>query len=111
MSDSGYLFGAHGKTHNLLTKFEGASLIDEVRGSIKELNYVLDERSNTFCFPYGGLDSYNEKILQELSDSGIEFSFCVESKDIESEDIKNRPLSLPRYDCNEFPHGRSRNLR
>jgi peptidoglycan/xylan/chitin deacetylase (PgdA/CDA1 family) len=110
MSRNGFMFGAHGASHNLLTKFQGDEIQAEIGGAIDALNNVLDKRSNTFCYPYGGTDSWNEQILSELKNNYIEFGFCVESRDITLSDLKNRALTLPRYDCNEFPYGKARRL-
>jgi len=111
MSRAGLTFGAHGETHNLLTKFQDSDLKREVSGSIKSINEILDEQSETFCYPYGGSDSWNSQILNELRQQEIRYGFCVESTDIKQSDLRDRPLTLPRYDCNEFPHGQSRTLR
>ncbi|MGP9468256.1 polysaccharide deacetylase family protein [Halomonas sp. TP35] len=107
MVDEGFTFGAHGKSHNLLTKFSKGALTREVTGSVQSLNTVLEKPSNTFCYPYGGPDSWNEQVLSELQLQGITYGFCVDSSDITPIDIKQRPLCLPRYDCNEFPHGKA----
>jgi peptidoglycan/xylan/chitin deacetylase (PgdA/CDA1 family) len=108
MASDGFTFGAHGKSHNLLTKFDSQSLTHEVTGSIKTLNEVLPNPSDTFCYPYGGPDSWNEQVLTELQQQSINYGFCVRSADIAMEDIQKRPLLLPRYDCNEFPYGKAR---
>ncbi len=108
MADDGFTFGAHGKSHNLLTKFSGADLTREVTGSIQMLNGVLAQPSNTFCYPYGGPDSWNDQVLAELQQQTIRYGFCVESAYITAADLQQRSLWLPRYDCNEFPHGKAR---
>jgi peptidoglycan/xylan/chitin deacetylase (PgdA/CDA1 family) len=109
MADAGFTFGAHGASHNLLTKFSNSQLHYEVTGSCQTLNKLLREPAQTFCYPYGGPDSWNENVLEMLRKQKINYGFCVEPKDILSDDLKERPLTLPRYDCNEFPFGQSRN--
>lgn len=108
MEDSGFTFGAHGESHNLLTMFSGAALSAEVTGSVQAMDAVLAQPSETFCYPYGGPDSWNDKVLEELKQQGVSYGFCVESADITVGDLQQRPLWLPRYDCNEFPHGKAR---
>lgn len=108
MANDGFTFGAHGASHNLLTKFKGDTLSHEVTGSVKALNNCLPEQSDTFCYPYGGPDSWNQQVLKELQEQNIRYGFCVESTDITVADIQQRPLLLPRYDCNEFPFGQAR---
>lgn len=111
MADDGFTFGAHGASHNLLTKFKGDTLSNEVTGSVTALNNCLPKRSDTFCYPYGGPDSWNQQVLKELQEQNIRYGFCVESKDITVADIQQRPLLLPRYDCNEFPFGQARSVK
>lgn len=108
MSRDGFLFGAHGESHNLLTKFTSKVLTREVAGSVQAVNAVLDIPSNTFCYPYGGPDSWNDQVLGELDANCIQFGFCVEPQDITYRDLEQRRLCLPRYDCNQFPHGKAR---
>lgn len=107
MSEYGFLFGAHGFSHNLLTKFNDEEILSEVSDPVDFLNKMLPHESNTFCYPYGGTDSWNEPVLEHLRSRNIDFGFCVESNDICIDDLKNRPLTLPRYDCNQFPFGKS----
>ena len=108
MSRAGLAFGAHGATHNLLTKVAQQELTHEVSGSIDEINDVLHHSTETFCYPYGGPDSWNNAILEQLRVKNIRYGFCVEPSDITSLDLQHRPLVLPRYDCNQFPYGKAR---
>lgn len=108
MSDDGFSFGAHGKSHDLLTKFIGDDLRREVSDSVQALNVHLARPSETFCFPYGGPDSWNDCVLTELKTQSIRYGFCVESAVITVADLHRRPLWLPRFDCNEFPYGKAR---
>ena len=106
MDNAGFTFGAHGHSHNLLSKFDRPKeLHQEVTGSIDEINNLLKEPSDTFCYPYGGKNSWNKNVISLLSDTGTKYCFSVEDRDITVEDIKHKPLFLPRYDCNQFPHG------
>jgi peptidoglycan/xylan/chitin deacetylase (PgdA/CDA1 family) len=109
MAEDGFTFGAHGASHNLLTKFSKPQLHNEVTESCQTLNKLLGQPAETFCYPYGGPDSWNDIVLEMLRKQNVKYSFCVEPTDITSSDLQQRPLSLPRYDCNEFPFGKSRN--
>jgi peptidoglycan/xylan/chitin deacetylase (PgdA/CDA1 family) len=108
MAMAGFSFGAHGSSHNLLTKFSGEELEAEVAGSVQLMNQVLPVISDTFCYPFGGVDSWNSEVLDSLQNQKIRYGFVVQSGDISSYDMANRPLCLPRYDCNEFPFGQAR---
>lgn len=107
MVNDGFTFGAHGHSHNLLTKFSDADLKNEVTGSIESLNQIIGASSDTFSYPYGGPDSWNNQVISELIQQKIRYGFCVDSTDIKLDDLKRSPLVLPRYDCNEFSYGKA----
>lgn len=109
MEDYGCVFGGHGQSHNLLTKFNGQRLVDEVVQSVTKLNRILRHGTSiTYCYPYGGVDSYNEHIESILRQTGIRYAFAVDPNIIDEKTLAQRPLHLPRFDCNEFPHGQVR---
>jgi len=103
----GMAIGAHSISHRLLSQLSNAEQEQEVRGSIGTLEQLLGQRVASFCYPYGGDHSFNADTLRLLADAGIDFAFSVEARDIASDDLGKR-LTLPRYDCNVFPHGESR---
>jgi hypothetical protein len=43
-----------------------------------------------------------------MSEHSNLFAFNVEPRDISAGDLSRRPQALPRYDCNQFPHGDAR---
>lgn len=102
----GFTIGSHAHTHNLLANLNDDEQSAECRQSLEILERLVGE-VKTFCFPYGGVNSYNSTTLQILQRSGIVFSFSVESRDIAPEDLTSGRLLLPRYDCNEFEYGRA----
>ena len=69
---------------------------------------MLDKISQTtirsFAYPYGGFHSFNADTEQLLNKHKCRFAFNVESRDINLDDLR-RKQALPRYDCNNFPHG------
>jgi len=62
----------------------------------------------TFCFPYGGSDSFNSESERLLDEAGCSFSFKVEPRNITAEDLTERRQALPRFDCNRFRYGQVR---
>lgn len=104
--DAGMLVGSHSATHSVFSKLDVAAQRKELEDSF----CFLDEATGglavrTFCYPYGGFHSFTAATEQILTELGCRFSFNVESRDISVRDLSNRPQALPRYDCNEFPHG------
>ena len=99
--------GAHSVSHRLLSQLSTEEQEQEVQGSIATLEQLLGQRVTSFCYPYGGDHSFNADTLRLLAAARIDFAFSVEARDIRADDLRRR-LSLPRHDCNVFPHGESR---
>jgi peptidoglycan/xylan/chitin deacetylase (PgdA/CDA1 family) len=98
--------GSHSVTHRLLSKLDAETQMEEIESSFQHLETVLGTLDpKTFCYPYGGKRTYTEDTLRALEDIGCEWAFSVEPRDITTKDLRSEPQQLPRYDCNEFPHG------
>ena len=78
---------------------------DEIQQSFIFLNEQNILTHKTFCHPYGGFHSFNNDTIDILRNEKVEYSFNVESRDIDQNDLIENPHCLPRYDCNEFIHG------
>jgi hypothetical protein len=61
----------------------------------------------TYCHPYGGFHSFDQNTCDLLAQAGVTYAFNVQSRDITAADITTSRYFLPRYDCNEFPHGKA----
>lgn len=105
LSNSGMLIGAHTHTHPLLSKLSKKNQRNEINRSFEELHKICTPPLKTFCYPYGGFHSFDEFTVKHLKDIGTHFSFNVESRNITASDLGKSNQCLPRYDCNEFPHG------
>ncbi|ABB40044.1 polysaccharide deacetylase [Oleidesulfovibrio alaskensis G20] len=106
MDAAGMIVGGHTVTHNLLARLCPAAQREEIGSNIDWLSAVLGRRILWFCFPYGGEISYNEYTLQILEEHGIRYCLSVDSRNVVVDDLE-KPLTLPRYDCMEFPFGKS----
>lgn len=92
----GQSVGSHSHLHNLLADMSYDEQYEQISTSQKILSDVLGEKVDTFCYPYGGVRSYNEETKQILQELGFRIAFAVEKS--ENEDI----FSISRRDCNEF---------
>ncbi|EQD25082.1 MAG: polysaccharide deacetylase family protein [Nitrospirae bacterium] len=63
----GFEIAAHSRTHPDLSSLTGEELWTEVRGSREELEEVLGETVETFCYPYG---FYNDETREAASRAG-----------------------------------------
>ena len=102
LSDMGMIIGSHSVNHNLLSRLSEDEQRNEIRNSQELIEDIIKKRCNFFCFPYGGKDSYNSLTLKILKEFNYNFSFTIQSKDFDKEDLRLMPLELPRFDCIEF---------
>lgn len=109
MYEHGFSFGSHAKTHTLLSNLNETDIKKEVNESVKFINNLLGLTSNSFCYPYGGKQSYTPSVIKCLKSQNVPYAYSVESRDIQSKDLINK-FELPRYDCNEFPYGQVRTV-
>lgn len=110
MHNKGMIIGSHTVNHKVMSRLSEIEQKHEINNSFEYLNNLLNGLYHkTYCHPYGGFHSFNNKTEEILSKSGCLYSFNVENRDIESFDIKSRPHALPRYDCNFFKYGQVRN--
>jgi peptidoglycan/xylan/chitin deacetylase (PgdA/CDA1 family) len=106
MSDAGMIVGGHTVTHPVLSKLDADQQRSEIRDSFAFLDDAVDGLpERTFCYPYGGSFSFTDETVSILEDTACEWSFMVHQADITRSNIDTHTHSLPRYDCNEFPHG------
>lgn len=111
MHGAGMMLGSHTVTHPVMSKL---SLVDQEKEIVE--SFLLLERMvgaaemRTFCYPHGGFHTFTPETEGLLEGVGCHFSFNVELRDINIEDIQNRKQALPRYDCNQFPYGACRGM-
>jgi peptidoglycan/xylan/chitin deacetylase (PgdA/CDA1 family) len=106
LADAGMVVGSHTISHPVLANRPVAQQEREIVDSFAHLEETLDGLgTRTFCYPYGGFHTFTDETVAILEDTGSAFSFNVESRDIAESDLEESPQALPRYDCNEFPHG------
>ncbi len=65
---AGMEVGAHTRTHPHLTALGPDALQAEVRGSRADLEQLLGEAIDQFCYPYGDLD---DRVLAAVADAGF----------------------------------------
>jgi peptidoglycan/xylan/chitin deacetylase (PgdA/CDA1 family) len=107
MHDNGMIIGNHSKTHPVFSKLNEAEQREEITSSFDYLSELLGEfKYKTFCYPYGGFHSFNNKTVEILNENKCQFSFNVESRSITAQDLIHEKQKLPRFDCNEFEYGK-----
>ena len=102
LSSLGMVIGSHTNSHTLLSRISYIDQFKELNESKIFLEKIINKNVETFCYPYGGKDSYNSNTLKILKKLKYKLAYSVEYRDISSNDIQNNPYELPRYDCNLF---------
>lgn len=107
MQLGGNVIGSHTVSHPVMSKLSKFEQNKEIEHSFSflESNFQLSLR--TYCHPYGGFHTFNEKTIKSLLENEVSFSFNVESRDICDDDLTSSIQFLPRYNCNEFPYGKA----
>jgi peptidoglycan/xylan/chitin deacetylase (PgdA/CDA1 family) len=105
MASNNMLIGSHTSTHPVMSRLSAREQSVEIESSFNFLSSVCQLPLRTYCHPYGGFHSFNEDTIRLLSDFGVDFSFNVESREINSEDRRQSIQFLPRFDCNQFQFG------
>ena len=102
LSSLGMIIGSHSESHTLLSRLKYNKQFSEINNSKVFLEKIINKNIDIFCYPYGGKISYNFHTLRVLKKLKFKLAYSVEARDITSDDVKNRPYELPRYDCNLF---------
>ena len=106
MYNAGNIIGSHTVNHPVMSKLSKEQQNVEINESFKFLESLGCNTIKTYCHPYGGFHSFNKDTIEILNKNNVNFSFNVESRDIIMSDIFQSNHHLPRYDCNEFQHGK-----
>jgi hypothetical protein len=89
----------------VLSTLDDAAQREDIALSVSTLHEMTGSSVDTFCYPFGGFHTFSRSTEQALAETGIRYAFNVEPRDISVADLVDRPLALPRYDCNAFPFG------
>ena len=99
MISSGMYFGSHGAKHYWLNKEDEASQETDILRSLSFLEGIgAPTKDWIMCFPYG---AYDDTTLDLLRRHNCAVGITVKS-DLATLDAAD-PLTLPRYDTNDFP--------
>lgn len=98
----GFEIGSHGISHTLLSRLDLEKQKNEVIHSKNFLENLLNKKINSFCYPYGTKNSYDQTTLDLLKENGFKNAVSVESRDFLINDFIDNIYEIPRYDCNEI---------
>ena len=102
MKSIGMIIGCHSNSHILLSRLNYQKQFLEINTSKLFLQDIIKKEINIFCYPYGGIKSYNTTTLSILKKLKFKQAYCVKNKDISNLMIQKKKFELPRYDCNQY---------
>jgi len=108
MLSEGMMIGSHSINHRPMNSLTLEDQESEISHSFSWLESNFGSiYPRTFCYPYGGFDTFSLGTEKLLTQYQVSCSFSVEPRGITQMDINSRPHALPRFDCNELPFGKS----
>ncbi len=107
MHKCGNIIGAHTVHHPVMSKLNYEDQKLEIENSFAFLDSLNCISHKTYCHPYGGFHSFNENTIKLLNEYNVQYSFNVESRNLNNKDIVNNKHNLPRFNCNEFSYGKT----
>lgn len=105
MAAGNMVIGSHTNSHPVMSRLSVAEQSAEIASSFDFLSSICSLPVRTYCHPYGGFHSFNQDTIRLLADFDVQFSFNVESREIQAADRPHSMQHLPRFDCNEFQFG------
>lgn len=98
MKRHGMFIGIHGNDHYWLGNLSTEQMKNDISMALDTLDEFIDKKHWVMNFPYG---SYNQKVLDYIRSQGACVGLTTEVR--VAEIGKDNALTLPRFDCNDFP--------
>jgi peptidoglycan/xylan/chitin deacetylase (PgdA/CDA1 family)/glycosyltransferase involved in cell wall biosynthesis len=92
LAQGGIEIGSHSQTHPELTQISEEQLIQEINGSVIDLEKMGLTRPRLFAYPYG---DYNHKVQKQVQEIGLEAAFTVEPNFVKPGE---NPYQIPRFE-------------
>jgi peptidoglycan/xylan/chitin deacetylase (PgdA/CDA1 family) len=87
-------FGAHTRTHTILTRLAPGERADEIRRSIREVEQLTGRPCKSFAYPNGRRQDYDGQCIEILQSLGVKAAVTTEEG---ANDCSTPPLELKRY--------------
>ncbi len=101
MAAAGMTFGYHTHSHRLLSRLSPDEQAAELRAGVAWIRSLTGQPTVSFCYPWGGPQTYTRDTVRILRDAGYSVAFNTVRRRI-SLDEDNR-YELPRIDTRDLP--------
>jgi peptidoglycan/xylan/chitin deacetylase (PgdA/CDA1 family) len=79
MSAAGIEFGSHSVTHPVLSRVEPEQLAHELAASKRRIEEAIGKPVDTFAYPVGGEDAYNDRVLAGVRSAGYRLAVSYQT--------------------------------
>jgi len=101
MAASGMTFGYHTRSHRLLSRLSPEDQEAELARGVGWIRALTGQATASFCYPWGGPQTYTRDTLRILRDSGYSVAFNTVRRRVNlGEDTR---YELPRVDTRDLP--------
>ncbi|WP_413717408.1 polysaccharide deacetylase family protein [Silicimonas sp. MF1-12-2] len=77
-SDAGHVsFAAHTRRHPIVSALDDDALLEEIDGSIKDIERITGRPTASFAFPNGRQEDFDDRSLTLLADRGIDIALTT----------------------------------
>ena len=98
MKRHGMFIGLHGYDHYWLGNLETEQMKQDITKALEVMDEFIDRKQWVMNYPYG---NYSQVVLDFIKEQGACVGLTTEVRVAELG--KDNPLTLPRFDCNDFP--------
>ncbi len=98
MKRHGMFIGLHGYDHYWLGNLEKEQMHEDITKALDALDEFIDRKEWVMNYPYG---NYSDDVLDFIKTEGASIGLSTEVR-VAQIGVDN-PLTLPRFDCNDFP--------
>jgi hypothetical protein len=101
MAAAGMSFGYHTRTHRMLSRLSASEQADELRDGVGWIRGLTGQAGVSFCYPWGGPQTYSADTVRLLDAFGYSMAFNTERCPAQLE--RDGRFELPRLDTRDLP--------
>ena len=101
MSAAGMTFGYHTRTHRLLARLQPGEQESELRTGAAWIRALTGQATVSFCYPWGGPQTYTRDTVRMLRESGYSVAFNTVRRRVRLDEDDR--YELPRIDTRDLP--------
>lgn len=101
MAAGGMAFGYHTRSHRMLSRLDARAQRDEIAPGTAWIAGLTGQARVSFCYPWGGPQTYTAETVRILADSGYALAFNTVRRRLQVG--VDGPFELPRLDTRDLP--------